>query len=323
MLRGAPDMVALSVWNSAWGRRRACAALVTTILLGSLPCAAQLTSTPPPEIRAHLQEVARVLPADSVLRKEIEFGVHGTGVRYPWMGLAKDDGVRRVEVEINFTWHRGLQDLRPVRVMFFASYRDTAEQITDAVALKKFEGDGLTGLVEQAALDRARQGVWFESPEHQIPPKRGRVPASTVVLLYEDPWLPLPQVWYGIRDVSWSPLDDAAFMGDQVAVRKLLAERKVKQKDLDRALTMAALGDSVGAIHLLLDGGANVNARTRNATALMIAVVNDRPGSVEALLKAGANPNFRNQQGDSLLEIALQHHYNQVAGILRQAGARE
>lgn len=298
------------------------AGLVTAVLFGSLLRPAQLTSTPPPDIRRHLQDVARGLPADSILRKEIEFGVHGTGVRYPWMDLAKNDGVMRIEVEVNFTWHRGLQDLQPVRVMFFSSYDDLAEQITDNAALENFKIDGLRSKVEQAALNRARQGVWFESPEHQIPRKRGRVPASTVVLLYDDPWLPLPQVWYGTRDMRWTPLDDAAFMGDQVAVRKLLAEKKVKQRDLDSALSWAATEDSVSVIHLLLDGGADTNVQMKSGgTALTIAVANGHPRSVGILLKAGADPNSRDAEGDSALDIAVQHHYEQVAAILRKFGA--
>lgn len=316
-----PHTVGPSVWNGALGRRRMRTALVAAILLGSLPCAAQVTSTAPPEVRAHLQEVARGLPADNVLRKEIEFGVHGTGVRDPWMDLAKDDGVKAVEVEVNFTWHRGVHDLQPVRVMFFSSYDEPLEQIRDNAALEKFERDGLKSMLEQAGLDRARQGAWFESPEHQHPPKRGRVPASTGVLLYDDPWLPLPQVWYGIRDVSWSPLDDAAFMDDEVAVKELLAERRVKQTDLDRALAIAALGDSLAAIHLLLDGGANVNARIKNyGTALNAAIMSDHSRSVDVLLKAGANPNSKNG-GYSPLSIAIEHHNGEIAAILKQAGA--
>jgi Ankyrin repeats (3 copies) len=238
------------------------------------------------------------------------------------MDLARRDGVRCVVAEANFTWHRGILDLQPVRVMFFSSYDESVGQITDDAALEKFDGDGLTSSVQQAALDRVRQGSWFESPEHQHPARRGRVPASTVVVLYDDPWLPLPQVWFGTRDLTWSPLDDAAFMDDQVAVKRLLEEKKIKRKDLDRALGIAVGGDSVAAIHLLLDGGANVNARINGDTALTIAVANDRPRSVGVLLKAGANPNSRNKEGTPLA-IAIQRHYEEVAAILRQAGARE
>jgi hypothetical protein len=302
------------------------ACLAAAALLLCPQARTHLSVVPPLPVETHLRQVAKELPAGSVLRHELEAGDHGDGVRYLWMDLAEHDGVKRVEVEVNFTWHRGLHDLQPVRVMFFSSYDESAPQITDPAALEKFDRDGLKSLVEQAALDRARQGTWFESPEHQHPAKRGRVPASTGILLYDDPWLPLLPVWYGIRDVTWSPLEDAAFVGDQVAVKRLLAERHVNKnkKDLDKALGAAALGDHVAVIHLLLDGGANVNARLKNgATPLTIAVANGRLRSVDVLLKAGANPSSRNRDGDSALSIAIQHRYAQIAAILKQAGGRE
>ncbi len=168
------------------------------------------------------------------------------------MEAARRDGVKRALIEVNFTWQRGLHDLRSVRVMFFTAYDGQDSQVTDAGRLAKFESDGLQRLLTQAALDRARNGSWFESPEHEHPPRRGVVPASTMVVLYDDPWLPLLQPMYGIRDTSWSPLEDAASVGNRVAVKRLLSQGNSRQTDLERALIRAARGDDSWIVGLLL-----------------------------------------------------------------------
>jgi hypothetical protein len=175
---------------------------VALIVVSTLQAFGQQPPLPPPEVREHLLHVAQELPADSVLRSQLEVGAHGDGVSYPWMDAAKRDSVKRAVIEINFTWHGGLHDLKVVRITFFTSYEGPSSQVTDPQQLAHLERDGLRASLEQAALDRARQGWWLESPEHQHPARKGPVPAATVILLYDDPWLPVLQPRYGIRDTT-------------------------------------------------------------------------------------------------------------------------
>jgi len=278
---------------------------------------------PPSEVQAHLRHIALGLPTDSPLRRELEAGEHGDGVTYPWMGLAKHDGVKSALVEINFTWHRGLHNLNVARVMFFAEYERQGSQITDSEQLSRFAKDGLRVALEREALRRALRGAWFvESPEYQHPPKKGWVPASTVIVFYDDPWLPLLPAIYVTQDSKWSPLEDASLMSDRVALRRLLAQGNLKRADLDKALFWAAGSDDPVPLKWLLVAGAHAHANSLSLP-LLGAIWNSRTANVRLLLDAGANPNSKDAEGESALSIARRMRSADIAEMLEKAGAKQ
>jgi hypothetical protein len=168
---------------------------LTLVFLAGVRVQTPAPVPPPADVQNHLQQIAHQLPEGSGLRVLIEAGAYGDGLVRPWMGLAKRDGVNRVEIDVGFVWHKGMHDPKFTRVAFFAGYAPSGQQITNAQALDQFAKDGLLAEVERNALDVIqKRGMWFESPEHMHPPKKGRVHGSTAVVLYDDPWLPSPPI---------------------------------------------------------------------------------------------------------------------------------
>jgi len=289
----------------ALGRNMSPLAAVAVVVLNTLQIPATLP-IPPAGVQEHLRQIARDLPLDSVLRHQLEDGAHGDGVAYPWMDAMKRAGVKRTAIEVNFTWHRGLHDLKVARVMFFTSYEGPDSQVTDPEKLNQFERDGLQATLEQVGLDRARHGWWFESPEHQHPAKRGRVAAGAVILLYDDPSLPVPPPLYGTRDPSLSPLEQVASIGDRAELKRLLTQDKLKPGDLDKALVWAAAGDDSEIVHWLIAAGARVDSGELPLTA---AIANWKIANVKLLLEAGADPNARDKKNDETpLMLAMRNN---------------
>jgi hypothetical protein len=67
-----------------------------------------------------------------------------------------------------------------------------------------------------------------------------------------------------------------------------------------------------------------VNARyAHNATALMWAAAYGKAENVERLLARGADMAARDDRGKTALAIAIEQSQDEVAGLLRAAGARE
>jgi ankyrin repeat protein len=69
------------------------------------------------------------------------------------------------------------------------------------------------------------------------------------------------------------------------------------QEILDEGLTWAARSDRLGAIDVLVERGARVNADVHRGTALMWAAGIDRPGAVRRLIDLGADPSGRARFG--------------------------
>ena len=86
----------------------------------------------------------------------------------------------------------------------------------------------------------------------------------------------------------------------------------------------AALGGDTGVVKILLDHGADVNARDTeaDATPLYYAASWGRQAAVELLLSRGADPNARNRKGASVLQSAIENNQPEIAAILRRHGAR-
>src|SRR6266852_7471241 len=53
----------------------------------------------------HIRQVVLSLSPDSEMRRDLERGDRGDGVRYAWMGQMKESGVRRAKVFLDFKWN--------------------------------------------------------------------------------------------------------------------------------------------------------------------------------------------------------------------------
>ena len=88
---------------------------------------------------------------------------------------------------------------------------------------------------------------------------------------------------------------------------------------------LAAAGSHLRVALSLVFGGADVNARNtvNGNTALMLAANRGALAIVEALMAAGADVNARADDGWTALEAAEMIGDDDIAAMLRRAGARE
>lgn len=128
-----------------------------------------------------------------------------------------------------------------------------------------------------------------------------------------------------ISDNRETALARAVLGGDIAAVRFLLDQgASIDTDGSGTPLTYASFGN-LDIVKLLLDRGANVNARDRcGATPLVYAIMNDAPIEiVHTLISAGAHVNVKNCQGKSALQVAVDRNHTDIVQSLRRAGAIE
>ena len=94
------------------------------------------------------------------------------------------------------------------------------------------------------------------------------------------------------------------------------------------ALMEAASFGHLNVVRFLVEHGAKVNAEAtvggyKVYTALIYASENGHVDIVKYLIKQGSNINAKKINGDTALSLAENNGHTEVAGILREAGAKE
>jgi ankyrin repeat protein len=163
-----------------------------------------------------------------------------------------------------------------------------------------------------AAVARARQGFAFE---------KGEFSAVAILLLEHGAD---PNAGTG----EFRVLQTAASVGDQalaeVAIARGAAVNPSGQPETESPLHAAIAERHANVAKLLLDKGADVNARnTSGFTPLhfLAANLHDR-NLAEQLIQRGADVNARDQTGHTPLQAAIAVRNDEVAQTLRQHGAR-
>lgn len=120
-------------------------------------------------------------------------------------------------------------------------------------------------------------------------------------------------------------LIDAAQKGDIDNVKILLdkgADINAKDKEGRTALITAAMNGHPVTMKLLLNRGAEINIKDKeNKTALIRAAANDNPATVQILLDRGALVNTRDKDGRTALIWSARYGHLAVAQILVENGA--
>jgi uncharacterized protein len=89
-------------------------------------------------------------------------------------------------------------------------------------------------------------------------------------------------------------------------------------------LLYAATGGKDEVVVLLLNVGANVNARSDNgSTPLMMATRAGYSSTVKLLLDRGANPNLKNERGQTALMWAMDYGHTEIGTLLLERGAKD
>ena len=127
---------------------------------------------------------------------------------------------------------------------------------------------------------------------------------------------------------GWTPLHVASFFGQQMTAEKLIErganlEARSTNAMKNTPLHAAAAGRKLGLVKLLLDAGANANARQEGGwTALHAAAQNGDREIVELLIAHGADMNARADNNQGALDLALMKGRQDVAEFLSELGAR-
>lgn len=163
-----------------------------TILALIITLVAQTSSsqqkTPPlPEVEEHLRDIVRELPADSFLGKELLQGARGNGMHYAWMDEMRKQGVKRAVVWIDIRFHRNgrPKELNPGHTEYFTEY-EGGTPISDSECLTAIRATGLERDLGAIALEKAKDGIWFDVPRPRPHPFVG----GTRIEFLDDEWLP-------------------------------------------------------------------------------------------------------------------------------------
>ena len=139
-------------------------------------------------------------------------------------------------------------------------------------------------------------------------------------------WLLLAISLAGVCNAS--EIADAAMQGDEASVSRLLAQQQVDvneaQVDGATALHWAVRLDNLAMANSLLTAGAKPTMANRvGATPLLLAALNGSADMIELLLEHGANANARlTQTGDTVLMLAARTGLPPAVKVLLDHGAQ-
>jgi hypothetical protein len=129
-----------------------------------------------------------------------------------------------------------------------------------------------------------------------------------------------------VANIGETDLQRAARTGDITSLHSQLkkgADPNVRDRAGRTPLMYAAAHGQLGALRALLAAGADVNARSRTGrTALLEAAAEGRLRSARCLVAAGADLDAVERGWGSALDTAERTGHNDVAAMLRKAGAR-
>ena len=127
---------------------------------------------------------------------------------------------------------------------------------------------------------------------------------------------------------AYKAIHEAASNGDTNAINRLLLAHPdlVNAQDYDKntPLHLAAIGNFPETIELLLSKGGNVNAQNAvKMTPLHLAAKSGYAEAVKSLLKATPKLDLIDERDFTPLTWAEKTHHDEVAALLRQAGAKD
>jgi hypothetical protein len=229
-------------------------------------------------------------------------------------------GVQRVLLELKAEVRDNrAKGIEVVRRLYFRQFDGANSQISDEATLNAIEASGLPVELDGLALKRVQaapvvKGEALRFADNQL---------SSFAEFLANPWLSEEKVFL-FRSGRPKPLTGAVVHGDAVRTQALLESHKFAKKELNRALFDASLSryDNSTVIRLLLNAGAEVNARTPDGVIpLMNAVAH--PCNLHSLLDGGADLNARDKWGRNALQIARETKEPAAIRLLEEASAKK
>jgi len=263
-----------------------------------------------------VQRLLGELPACSILRAELEHRPASAGINQPYMIEMQQQGVRRALIQVSAVL-RGPKptSIQVKRRLYFSQFDGPNSQISDESALKKIEASGLQTALDGIAHDRVLAAPLFRGTSGHVSSKE----VSSFVEFFADASLPEQRAML-FPSGHPKPLTEAVVNGDVLATQMSLQMPKIAKNDLDQALFDATLSryDNTAVIKLLLDAGANVNARTPDGTTPLMNAV-PHPCNLRPLLAGGAELNARDKWGRNAFQLAREAKVSAAISLLEEA----
>jgi len=93
---------------------------------------------------------------------------------------------------------------------------------------------------------------------------------------------------------------------------------KLSQKNKNKALFNAIYRNNINLVKLLLDNGANINAKTEDGYPIFMSTSSKSLDLIELLIKNGVNTNVTDLAGNSPLDIAFQEGDYKLIELLKK-----
>ena len=267
------------------------------------------------------QRILTELPNCSVLRTELERRNRSNGADQAYMQKMRQQGVKHALLLIHADLSQGkTNNIHVGRRLYFRSFDGPDSQISDQTALKTIESSGLGTDLEAIASIRVSKAPLVRGPDMHL---RSVHDVSSTIEFFADPSVPQRKVVL-LPSGHPTPLTEAVINGDALRTQELLASHKFAQNEFDRALFDAALSryDNTTVIKLLLQAGADVNARAPDGTTpLMNSVAH--PCNLQPLLEGGADLNARDKWGRDALRVAREVKENTAIRLLEEASSKK
>lgn len=276
-----------------------------------------------PQSPPAVQQLINELPSCSILHENSERGHYGNGIDQPYMVGMRQQGVQRAVLELHAVFHGNrAENIRVGRRLYFRQFDGPNSQISDEATLKAIEASGLEADLDATAVNRVSKAPLFRGPDPQFFPSKH---VGSIVELFANAWLPEKNaVWFRTgptpRPSKKPTLASFVSSQDAAGTQALLKSQEFSKDQLDRALFEAVLSsyDNTAVIKLLLNAGADVNARGPDGiTPLMNAVAH--PCNLRPLLDGGADLNARDKWGRNALQIARETKQVTASRLLEEA----
>ena len=287
--------------------------------LALFPQEPQPKPLPNPAAEAKVRHLLETLPAGSLLRRALEEGERGDGIRQPWMNDMQRQRVKVALARVKFDWDEVPTNPTVVWARYLAKYTvdyDDIRHEADRPRHVKVSAGLDSELREQVRL-KAREALPEIMKDAQWRGARGTV----TVLLFDDEWL--PSGVHAIPDVDMVTIIDATELMAVVRKCGVYWDSLVPPSPLDKQKVEEAHRHAEAEVRRLLAALTEVNAKSlTGTTALGYAVGSCRPSVINLLLRAGADLNVGGIVGETPLLTAACQNRVDIVEILLNAGAQ-